>query len=57
MMLFLLGKLSKTNEDRVIDVNIYWKRYPLHYIKLKLISLEVRSIVYGDLEVRDGCKG
>ena len=26
-------------------------------IKLKLISLEVRSIVYGDLEARDGCKG
>ena len=25
-------------------------------IKLKLISLEDRSIVYGDLEVRDGCK-
>ena len=26
-------------------------------IKLKLISLDIRSIVYGDLEVRDGCKG
>ena len=29
--LFLLGKLNKTNEDQVIGVNIYWKRYPLHY--------------------------
>ena len=26
-------------------------------VKLKLISLEVRCIVYGDLEVKDGCKG
>ena len=32
MTLFLLGKLNKTNEDQVIDVNIYWKRYPLCYI-------------------------
>ena len=32
MMLFLLGKLNETNEDWVIDVNIYWKSYPLSYI-------------------------
>ena len=28
----LLDKLNKTNEDWVIGVNIYWKRYPLHHI-------------------------
>ena len=36
-MLFLLGKLNKTNEDQIIAVNIYWKRYPLCYINFNTV--------------------
>ena len=28
----LLDNLNKTNKDRVIGVNIYWKRYPICHI-------------------------
>ena len=43
--LFLLGKLNKTNEDRIIGVNIYWKRYPFHYIYIH-ISFDLDRQIY-----------
>ena len=43
MMLFLLGKFNKTNENCVIDVNIYWKRYPLHYISANILTMIILS--------------
>ena len=37
MMLFLIGKINKTNENRVMGVNINWKRYPLRYMSVDII--------------------